>query len=814
MRCSSETDMSAAVSRHDEAGLLVELLTSKSGARLPLINSHNPLRRSGSLRRSRNSPSSLPSVATERELSTLLGMGTPDHKIAQQRGKGEARTAFPSASPEPPLTRLHSPRVTTCSFSQNQQPQTGAMALQTHSSPPKTSLSAQNANHTTATYLSYNATQTRLNTINPTNEVKPTSDTNQHSDHNNNGNDLLELGFSAQGMLSDHQAQSGLRGELARMKKADQDLSGRIGDEKFEHSTATKGSMSVVLEKCTLVPELKAFDKVIHEGPHTSRLHGHHQDDMVITDLEEEGVDTSQVLKAQNNSHIGNPEKFDVQISSSRREEEEGQEEKVIVWCVTGVCEAAGELTHSDNTQTEKDQPGSDNQEGTQHYSSAPANRTPTEPQPANEKPVPVPISSQPVPVSRCDDPSHPVSSPRWHPAEPASANKGPTLTTGASEEAKDTANQEKDVEGSTNEKREAVTEQSTDDRTRNETASCHTTNEKTEAASFTNGKAESVTSSKPSNKSLPTSKTQPTCRKPATPNTASAVNKSRPVRTLTNSENQGMRRVVPISRTSRGAPSQGKRPEKPPGNHQGSSSTAAPANVTVSNLNSTSFRQGERPSTAPSSRRSSINNPKDSKDQKVSCTQASVRGQNQDLQKKQSFRKPLTKPKVQPEEKMCRSTLRALTQGGGGGGSISAPTTPLHKGTALLPLPSFARSTASSSFRRTQTTLAPPHSPHTGPDSSPKSSPKTTSSSITPPGTTSPLTRTGSLKASRSSDLHNPSSSSPLSRSQSIKAPPRSPLQDSLVPQKGHRRNDSGTFSDKSTHSRDSGKSTRPSWR
>ncbi len=815
--------MSAAMSRHDEAGLLVELLTAKSRPRSPLNSSNNSLGRSGSLRRSRNSPSSSASFAAERELSTLLGMGTPDHRVAQQRGEGEARTAFLSASPKlrspglSPQTRLKSPRVTTFSFPENQQPQADQIAPQSPSSPPK---SAQS--HTTATYLSYDATQTPVNTINPTNEVtvKPTSDVNQQSDHNNNGKDQLGLGFVSQRTLSEHQTQSGLRGELARMDKADQDFSDRIAcsDKKFEHNTVTTGNMSVVVEKCTLVPELKVFDNITghNEGSHTSRLH--HQDDVVITDLEDEGVDKSQVQKVQSHSKIENAEKSDAHISeisssSSQREEEEGQEEKVIVWCVTGVCEAAEELTHTDEThaQTEKDQCRSDNQGGSQQASSAPANRTPSEPQTPNEKPVPVPISSQPVPVSRCDDPSLPVTSPRWRPAEPASANEAPAVTADASEEAKEPASQGEEAGGSTNQRTdvEIVLEESTDDRS--------TTNENAETASSTNGKAEPATSSKPSTKSLPTSKTRPAGMKPAASNTTSAADKGKPVRTLTNTENQGMRRVVPISRTSRGAPSLVKRSEKPPGNQRGSSNTAAPASLTVSNLNGTSLRRGARPSTAPSSRRSSIQktlDPKDSKDQKVSGTQASAKEQNQDLQRKPSIRKPLTKPKPQPEEKMCRSTLRALSQAGGGGGSVSAPATPLHKATipSSSPLPSFARSTASSSFRRTHTTLAPPappRSPHTGSDSSTKSFPKTT--------TSSPFTRTGSLRVSttsRSSDLLHPSSSSPLTRSQSIRAPPRSPVHDSHAPPKGHRRNDSGTFSDKSTQSRDSGKSTKPSWR
>lgn len=726
--------MSAAVSRHSEAGLLVELLASQSNPRSPLI-SHNPLRHSRSLRRSRKSPSSSPSVAAERQLSTLLGMGTSEHNVSQQS---------PGVAP------------------QNQQPPSGTMVEKPRSSSPNTSLSAKSTNRATATYLSGNATQTPVNNMDPTKEVKPTCD--RQRGYSDTANEPLSLAPSVRG------GRSGLTEEPARRKNADEDLGERIGDE-VEGGAATTGRMSVVLEKCALVPELKAFDEVIDEGHRRGRRH----DDVLITD-EEGGSPQDQMPR--NNAQIQKP----VHISSSQREEGEGQEEKVVVWCVTGVCEAAGELTHStaDDThaQPDKDQSGSDSQGET---SSAAADHTRSEAQRANEKPVPVPISSQPVPAT-CD-PSHPVSSPRWRPTDRASTSKGPTHAARASEEAPETANQNE--ERRTNEGREAITEQS-DDRKRVDTTSCHATNENAEAVPSTNRKSKSASSSK----NPPSSKTPPTGVKPVTPNTTSAAHRAVPVRTLTSSENQGMRRVVPISRTNRGAPSLGKGPEKPPGN-RGSSTAAAPAGLSVSNLSSTSLRRAERPSTAPSSRRSSVNNPKESNGQKVPGAQALFRGQNQDLQKKPSIRKPSTKPQVPPEEKMCRSTLRALTQGGG---SISAPTTPLHKATSSS-LPSFARSTASSSFRRTRPLPA-------------RSGPTTTSAS-------SPLTRTGSLRVSRSSELHHPTSAPPPSRSQSIRAPPCS-SRGSVSPPKGHQRNNSGTLSDKSTHSRDSGlhQSTRPSWR
>lgn len=693
-RCSSETDISAVVSQHDKAALLMELLTPMS----------RPFGRSRSLRRSRNSPSSSSSVAAEQELSVFLGIATPD-------------------------------------------PPTG-------SDTPK--------NHTTATNLSFSVVQSH-----DTKGVKATSNSNQQSDHNKNGSNLLNR-FETNRTSLHQQAQSGLSGDLARMKN--HEVNGHVGVEVLERAAVS--GVSVVLQRHTLVPELRGFDDVIN----ASRLCGFHQDDTVITDLKEE---TGDATRDPRNSQIQDEEQSSVQISSSRIEEEEGHEEKVIVWCVTSVCEVAGDFTDPKNEGTEKDQLRKDNPEGTTSSCSAADNHSTSEPQPANENPVPEPISCQPVPVL-----SH-ISSPRWHPAEATHATEKPTCTTRVSEEAKETSSQKEDTESSTNQKRATVTKQSSD-RSSDHSASCPTASKTTEGASAVrNGR--SVNSSKPSAKNCPTSKTRPAGMKPSTPNTD---NKSRPVRTLTTSENQGMRRVVPISRTSRGATSLGKNLQKPAGNQTS-------AGLPASNLHSTSPQRGDSPLTTYSSRRSSINKDrKDSKDQKISGTQE----QSQDSKKKHSNRKALTKPKVQQEEKMCRSTLRALQ--GGTGGSVSAPTTPLHKVTSSSLLPSFARSTAASSFRHT--TLAPP-----------TSSPKTTTSSNSAFGTSSPLRRSGSLRTRRSSDLHSPSSSSsPLSRSQSIRAPPRSSLTDSLVPPKGHQLNNSSTFSDKSAHRRDSGKSTRPSWR
>ncbi|XP_077962149.1 uncharacterized protein LOC120822346 isoform X2 [Gasterosteus aculeatus] len=383
-------------------------------------------------------------------------------------------------------------------------------------------------------------------------------------------------------------------------------------------------------------------------------------------------------------------------------EEEEGREEKAVVWCV---CEAAGEVA-----------PGA-----------APANRTPSEPPPANDKPAPEPISSQPVPVPRPGNPSRPASSPMWRP---------PPLSASSS-------------------KREA----------------------------------ESANPSRSSARSLPTPRTRPAGTKDA----VAPGNKNPPVRILTVTESQSMRRVVSISRTSR-------LPGEPSGRQRALPRPSAPD---------------------PSGNAAASRPPRHRADQEV----PTAREQKQEAQRRPSIRKPSARPRPQPEEKLCRSTLRSLSGGVGGvggvggGGSVSAPVTPLHKATtpSAMLLPSFARSTASSSFRRTNTTLTPPppppRSPHTG--SSTKSSPKNSSSSSSSSST--PFTRAGSLRVSNPlKPPSSPSSSSSTSRrSNSISAPPRSPLHDPLPPPKGHRRSDSSAFSDKSSsHPRDSGKSSRPGWR
>uniref|UniRef100_A0A1A8F4V4 FH2 domain containing 1 n=1 Tax=Nothobranchius korthausae TaxID=1143690 RepID=A0A1A8F4V4_9TELE len=392
----------------------------------------------------------------------------------------------------------------------------------------------------------------------------------------------------------------------------------------------------------------------------------------------------------------------DVRRSSSPQREED----QVIVWCVTGVCEAAGEHTHTGTRQEE-------NHQG-----------SPT-PEPQLDRDKSEPISSQPA--SRCSDSALLVSPPGRRPPEPKSPGPEPGLTA-----------EEKEPRS------EEVSKPEPDPRIQNKTNSKPTTGE-----ASAEGKTKPAASS---------DQNQTSGVKPATPNRTGTSSRS-----LTRSENQSMRRIVPITRSNRGALSVTKRPKEPAAASRTSSRT------------STLVRRGERSATAPPSQRP---------------TEASAsREQNQDPERTPSIRKALMKSRTQTEEKMCLSRLRSLTQEGGGG-SVSAPVTPLRTNQPSSTPPGFTRNTASSSFRRTRTTSGSSSLPNTG-------SPKTSSSS--PP--TSTLSRTGSLRVVSSSSR----SSSPL-MTQKIRSPPGPSLPGSS---KDLQQNIS-----RSPHLREASRPTRPIWR
>uniref|UniRef100_A0A3B3WUE9 FH2 domain-containing protein n=1 Tax=Poecilia mexicana TaxID=48701 RepID=A0A3B3WUE9_9TELE len=661
-RCRSETDMSAAAK--DEVGLLLDLLNPKS-----LNTKHVTRGRSGNFQRSRNSPSSSPSLVAERELSTLLEKSN-DLRVPRQRGKEDTRKHLPPTS-----SKL----------------QPGGSGL----SPTKVLTHRRNPENIDEADKDVNKDEV---------PVKSASDSNQQSELNNSGNNSPAPSFTSDEKLPNNPTESRLRNETAdeTSRRQSADCS----------TTAAKGNMSVLLERCTLVPELKVFDSTTRTG----------SGDSVTAGPEEQGAD-----KPQNNSQ---------EIEKNTEE----QEVKVIVWCVTGVCEAAGENTP---LQAEKEQQGGKTQGEKQQTSSAASANESSEAQADGQSTESVPISSQPVPVSRSNDPG-------LHPIIPASANPDPTLTAEAPEKAK--------VMNSTN--RRTDVGPGPEQTSHNTNINKKTLRQRTVEGSSTGGKTKPETSTKNSTKKSLDSRTGNTGEKLS--NTTSTG--GRLIRTLTSSENQNMRRVVPITRINPGSSSRDKKPEKPPANTRSSSRTTS--------LNIPSPRQGERPRTAPAYQRSGSTKTPESREQ------------NQDLEGRPSIRKPLKKPKTQAEEKMCLSKLRALNQAGGG--SVSAPVTPLHKSTtpSSSALPGFTRNTASSSFRRTKSPLMASH----------------------PSNSTSPKS------SSRATDLPNASSSSSVKRSQSARSSALSPLYGSLAPPKGHRRNDSG--SDKSTHSKDWSKTSRPSWR
>ncbi|XP_053716992.1 FH2 domain-containing protein 1-like [Synchiropus splendidus] len=684
-RCNSDTDMTAG-----KTGLLMELLSTQSQS--PSNRSHGPFGRCGSSRRSRNPPSNSPAVKAEHDLSTLLDMAEQEQQVTLRRGRREERTTSSHVAQSPKLTTDTSPKI--------QQPLLRETDAQTASSPASAPTSAVDGEN--------NAVEVNSS------EDKPTSDTNQRPDHNNNGSDGLSAGSGGQ----------------VSTRNLDECLTSKLEPDMvwYRAHNALSSNISMVLERHKLVPKLQAFDIIF-------RTHGpsHHgespPDDNKVRDLEV--ASDTQVQKE--------PDEALQQCGESAREkDEEPHEDSVVVWCVTGVCEAAED---TDVSQTENDNHD-------QQDTFATANHTPAECHLTNE-PVPLPISSQPVPASHSEDSPLLLSSTRWTvPLEDSSSETVCPEGTAKSEDL------------GLAEQAELI-----------DTAAAEVSEEPAPSTEETVDASTSV-----SKKTLDTSKTQTVLER-----SLHRSSKHKPVRTLTNSENQGMRRVVPITRASLDK-------QKPPLQRQ--------------LLTSASLRRVERPSSAPSSRRSSIHKPADPKDPDK---KAAVAVRNQNFQRKPSVRKPVEKPK--PEEKMCRSTLRALAQAqareaaGGGGGSASAPVTPVHKHTAPSSCPSFARNTASSSFRQTSWTTIPQqtHSPKSS-----KSSSSSSSSSV--PCTAPSLTRTFSTRLASNTRASSPSS--PQKNVESIRAPPRSPLTSA----RGHKRSDSGSLSDKSGHSREL--NSRPSWR
>lgn len=262
----------------------------------------------------------------------------------------------------------------------------------------------------------------------------------------------------------------------------------------------------------------------------------------------------------------------------------------------------------------------------------------------------------------------------------------------------------------------------------------------------------------------------------------------SRPTRNLTATETQNMRKVVPISRQNRSSGSV-KKVEKPP-RHESIDSRRPLRDQSMPARRSE--RQG-RPA-----RHSSLP-PEEPREQR-GLTPSN----------RPSIRKTNAKPvrnisKPAPEEKMCRSTMRALSQAQAQSQGTSEGDTPDSPNTtqkSSSPLPSFARNTVASSSRSKKDFPSPAV---TG---TPSKSLSRASSQRLPSGRTDSVS---SGPSPRSEDKLGGS----IRRVQSVRASSRS--SDTPPPHSGREHSLKGSsFSERSTQIKDSiaSRTNKPTWK
>ncbi|XP_054636478.1 FH2 domain-containing protein 1 isoform X2 [Dunckerocampus dactyliophorus] len=255
-------------------------------------------------------------------------------------------------------------------------------------------------------------------------------------------------------------------------------------------------------------------------------------------------------------------------------------------------------------------------------------------------------------------------------------------------------------------------------------------------------------------------------------------------VRTLTSSESQGMRKVVPITRLTR----------------TGSRKQADSEDLRQPLREQSTPPRGRSEKTARPPRHSSLP-PDESKSQKVGGLTGSIsRCPCDPIQRKTSVNKPSAKPlrniqKPAPEEKMCRSTMRALAQAQVQGGTSSENGSSQVPASKTLPdVPSFARNTVASSSRTKKEPAA----------------------QSTPSHVPSFLNRQTSIRQTRSGQTVHNSEERPqgttLRRVHSVRADSRSTCRSQTPPpaREDVRKN----FSDKSRDVVTPSKSAKPSWK
>lgn len=280
----------------------------------------------------------------------------------------------------------------------------------------------------------------------------------------------------------------------------------------------------------------------------------------------------------------------------------------------------------------------------------------------------------------------------------------------------------------------------------------------------------------------------------------SSKVTKSsrgRGVRTLTSSESQGMRKVVPVYKLT-----SSKRAERPAGQDGGETRWHLRDQSTPA--------RGRTEKTTRPPRHSSVP-PDESKVQRGGGLSGSIsRWARDSTPRKASLHKPSAKPvrnipKPPAEEKMCRSTMRALAQAqaqtqGGASSENSSSLANISKNSSEVP--SFARNTVASSSRSKK---------ELGPTSAPS----------TPSRSPSVRGRKSSIKQSRASPTVHTSEEKPqatnLRRVQSVKATSRSVYRSETPPPAREDVRKTSSFSEKSVQSRDflaSSRASKPSWK
>ncbi|XP_045904128.1 FH2 domain-containing protein 1 [Micropterus dolomieu] len=281
-----------------------------------------------------------------------------------------------------------------------------------------------------------------------------------------------------------------------------------------------------------------------------------------------------------------------------------------------------------------------------------------------------------------------------------------------------------------------------------------------------------------------------------------------RGVRMLTSNESQGMRKVVPISKLTRTGSN--KRAERPLAHDSGESRRPHRDQSTPA--------RGRSEKTAKPPRHSSLPPDESKASRGGSLTGGISRWARDSTPRKASIHKPSAKPlrnipKPVPEEKMCRSTMRALAQAqaqaqAGACSENSSSHTLSTKNTSDVP--NFARNTVAS-CSRTKKELVPP------------SIPSVPSVPTTPSRSPSLVSRRTSVKQNRLPPTVHANEERPkgtnLRRVQSVKAASRSAYRSETptLPTKHEDIRKTGSFSEKSVQSRDSvttSRSAKPTWK